>query len=167
MQKNCLQVTAFTRKSRKYNSYKGTVGKVAKKLIHRQVLEIFYDRGIEVGHTTVYRWVQEYSQVIYCLWKKRNRKAGDSWRMDETYIKVKGKQYYLYRAIYSSGVTLNICLRKKSDSQATYTFFKRLIKKFGEPRVLATDNARSLACAFKRLKSDVFLSPRFIEPVNT
>ncbi len=88
--------------------------------------------------------------------KKRNRTASDSWRMDETYIKVKGKWHYLYRAIDSSGITLDIWLRKKRDSQAAYAFFKRLIKKFGEPRVLVTDKAPSLTCAFRQLKSDGF-----------
>ncbi len=87
--------------------------------------------------------------------------------MDDPYIKVKGKWHYLYRAIDSSGITLDIWLRKKRDSQAAYAFFKRLIKQFGEPRVLVTDKAPSLACAFRQLKSDVFLSPRFTELVNT
>ncbi len=125
-------------------------------LSYRDVSEILRERGIEVCHTTVYRWVQEYSQIVYGLWKKRNRTAGDFWRMDETYIKVKGKWHYLYRAIDSSGVTLDIWLRKKRNSQAAYAFFKRLVKQFGEPRVLVTDKAPSLACAFRQLKSDGF-----------
>lgn len=83
------------------------------------------DRGVLVSHTTVYRWVQEYSQIIYCLWKKRNRSAGDSWRMNETYIKVKGEWCYLYRAIDSSGLTLDIWLRKNRNTQSAYAFFKR------------------------------------------
>lgn len=121
---------------------------------YRDVSEILHERGIEVCHTTVYRWVQEYSKIVYFLWKKRHRTAGDSWRMDETYIKVKGKWHYLYRAIDSSSLTLDIWLRKKRDSQAAYGFFKRLIKQFGEPGVLVTDKAPSLSCAFKQLKSE-------------
>lgn len=88
------------------------------------------DRGITVCHTTIYRWVQEYSQSIYCLWKKINKSVGDSWRIDETYMKVKVKWHYLYRAIDSSGLTLDIWLRKNRDKQAAYAFFKRLIKHF-------------------------------------
>lgn len=114
------------------------------------------DRGINICHTTIYRWVQEYSQIIYCFWKKRNKSVGDSWRMDETYIKVKGQWRYLYRTIDSSGLTLDIWLRKNRDSQAAYAFFKRLIKQFGEPRVIVTDKAPSLSCAFKQLKSEGF-----------
>lgn len=94
------------------------------------------------------------SQIIYCLWKKKNKSVGDSWRMDETYIKVKGKWHYLYRAIDSSGMTLDIWLRKNRDKQAAYAFFKRLIKQFGEPRVLVTDKAPSLRSAFNQLKSE-------------
>lgn len=74
--------------------------------------------------------------------------------MDESYIKVKGKWHYLYRAIDSSGLTLDIWLRKKSDSHAAYAFFKRIVKQFGEPRVLVTDKAPSFSCAFKQLKSE-------------
>lgn len=127
-------------------------------LSYRDVSEILRERGIDVCHTTVYRWVQEYSQVAYCLWKKRNRTAGNSWRMDETYIKVKGKWHYLYRAIDSSGLTLDIWLRKKRDSQAAYAFLKRLVKQFGDPRVLVTDKAPSLSCAFNQLKSEGYFS---------
>jgi len=123
-------------------------------LSYREVSEIMKDRGITVYHTTIYRWVQEYSKIIYCLWKKKNHSSGDSWRLDETYIKVKGKWHYLYRAIDSTGITLDIWLRKNRDSQAAYSFFKRLIKQFGEPRVLVTDKAPSLTCAFNRLKSE-------------
>ncbi len=127
-------------------------------LSYRNISELLRERGISVCHTTIYRWVQEYSKITYFLWKKRNRMAGDSWRMDETYIKVKGKWHYLYRAIDSSGLTLDIWLRKKRDSQATYAFFKRLVKQFGEPRALVTDKAPSLSCAFKQLKSEGYFT---------
>lgn len=86
--------------------------------------------------------------------EEKNKSVGDSWRMDETYIKVKGKWHYLYRAIDSSGMTLDIWLRKNRDKQAAYAFFKRLIKQFGEPRVLVTDKAPSLRSAFNQLKSE-------------
>lgn len=90
--------------------------------------------------------------------EKRNKSVGDSWRMDETYIKVKGKWHYLYRAIDSSDITLDIWLRKNRDKQAAYAFFKRLIKQFGEPRVLVTDKALSLSSAFNRLQSEGLFS---------
>lgn len=77
--------------------------------------------------------------------------AGDSWRMDENYIKIKGKWHYWYRAIDSSGFTLDSWLRQKRDSQSAYAFFKRLIKQFSEPRVIVTDKVPSISCAFNSL----------------
>lgn len=96
--------------------------------------------------------MQEYSQIIYCLWKKRNHAVSDSWQIDETYIKVKGKCCYLYCVIDSSGLTLDISLRKKRDSRAAYAFFKRLIKHFENLRVLAMDKALSLTYTFNQFK---------------
>ena len=72
--------------------------------------------------------------------------------MDETYIKIKGKWHYLYRAIDADGLTLDIWLRKKRDTQAAYAFLKRLMKQFEEPKVLVTDKAPSISSAFKKLQ---------------
>ncbi|WP_407960137.1 IS6 family transposase [Enterococcus faecium] len=102
-------------------------------LSYREVQEILYDRGINVSHTTIYRWVQEYGKLLYQIWKKKNKKSFYSWKMDETYIKIKGKWHYLYRAIDADGLTLDIWLRKKRDTQAAYAFLKRLVKQFDEP----------------------------------
>lgn len=72
--------------------------------------------------------------------------------MDETYIKIKGKWHYLYRAIDSEGMTLDIWLRRKRNTQSAYAFFKRLYKQFGEPKVIVTDKAPSIASAFRKLQ---------------
>ena len=79
-------------------------------LSYREVQELLYDRGINVCHTTIYRWVQEYSKVLYDLWKKKNRQSFYSWKMDEAYIKIKGHWHDLYRAIDADGLTLDIWL---------------------------------------------------------
>ena len=105
-------------------------------LSYREVQELLYDRGINVCHTTIYRWVQEYSKVLYYLWKKKNRQSFYSWKMDETYIKIKGRWHYLYRAIDADGLTLDIWLRKKRDTQT-----------------IVTDKAPSLGSAFRKLQS--------------
>ena len=94
-------------------------------LSYREVQELLYDRGINVCHTTIYRWVQEYSKVLI----------------------------YLYRAIDADGLTLDIWLRKKRDTQAAYAFLKRLHKQFGEPKAIVTDKAPSLGSAFRKLQS--------------
>ena len=73
--------------------------------------------------------------------------------MDETYIKIKGRWHYLYRAIDADGLTLDIWLRKKRNTQAAYAFLKRLHKQFGEPKAIVTDKAPSLGSAFRKLQS--------------
>ncbi|EOP72656.1 hypothetical protein KOW_01224 [Bacillus cereus VDM006] len=125
-------------------------------LSYRDVSEILKERGISVHPTTIMRWVHEYGNLIYQIWKKKNKRAQLSWKMDETYIKVKGKWCYLYRAIDKEGQTLDIQLRKKRDTQAAYAFMKRLVQTFGEPTVLTTDKAPSLLCALKKLKMKGF-----------
>ncbi|WP_142389106.1 IS6 family transposase, partial [Bacillus thuringiensis] len=118
--------------------------------------EILNERGVSVHPTTIMRWVHEYGNLIYQIWKKKNNSVELSWKLDETYIKVKGEWGYLYRAIDKEGYTLDIQLRKKRDHQAAYAFMKRLVKHFGEPTVLTTDKAPALLCAFKKLKEQGF-----------
>ncbi|MEH7218367.1 DDE-type integrase/transposase/recombinase, partial [Bacillus toyonensis] len=75
----------------------------------------------------------EYGNLIYQMWKKKNKLAIHGWHLDEMYIKIKGEWCYLYRAIDKDGHTLDIQLRKKRNHQAAYAFMKRLVKHFGEP----------------------------------
>ena len=84
-------------------------------LSYRDISEILRERGVNVHHSTVYRWVQEYAPILYQIWKKKHKKAYYKWRIDETYIKIKGKWIYLYRAIDAEGHTLDIWLRKQRD----------------------------------------------------
>ncbi|MGK8429821.1 IS6 family transposase [Bacillus cereus] len=121
-------------------------------LSYRDVSEILKERGISVHPTTIMRWVHEYGNLIYQIWKKKNKSAYFIWHLDETYIKVKGEWRYLYRAIDGDGHTLDIQLRKTRNHQAAYMFMKRLVNDFGEPTVLTTDKAPALLCALKKLK---------------
>ncbi|MEC3317202.1 IS6 family transposase, partial [Bacillus thuringiensis] len=123
---------------------------------YRDVSEILKEQGVSVHPTTIMRWVHEYGNLIYQIWKKKNQSAHHVWHVDETYIKVKGEWSYLYRAIDSNGYTLDFQLRKTRDHQAAYAFIKRLTKQFGEPTVLTTDQAPALLCAFKKLKNNGF-----------
>ncbi|WP_243526834.1 IS6 family transposase [Bacillus pseudomycoides] len=125
-------------------------------LSYRDISEILKERGVSIHPTTIMRWVHEYGNLIYQIWKKKNKSAQLSWHLDETYIKVKGEWRYLYRAIDKEGCTLDIQLRKKRDHKAAYAFMKRLVKMFGEPTVLTTDKAPALLCAFKKLKEQGF-----------
>ncbi|MEB5759853.1 IS6 family transposase [Mammaliicoccus sciuri] len=103
-------------------------------LSYRDISEILRERGVNVHHSTVYRWVQEYAPILYQIWKKKHKKAYYKWHIDETYIKIKGKWSYLYRAIDAEGHTLDIWLRKQRDNHSAYVFIKRLIKQFCKPQ---------------------------------
>src|SRR5699024_12734863 len=105
-------------------------------LSYRDRSDILMERGVNVHHSTVYRWVQEYAPILYQIWKKKHKKAYYKWRIDETYIKIKGKWSYVYRAIDTEGHTLDICSRKKRDNHSAYAFIKRLIIQLVNPQKL-------------------------------
>ncbi|PGC45981.1 IS6 family transposase [Bacillus toyonensis] len=125
-------------------------------LSYRDVSELLRERGISVHPTIIMRWIYGYGNLIYQIWKKKNKKGQSSWKLDEPYIKVKGECCYLYRTIDKKGHTLDIQLRKTQDHQAAYSFMKRLVKVFGEPTVLTTDKAPALLCVFNKLKEQGF-----------
>lgn len=82
--------------------------------------------SIYVHHTMVYRWCQQYGKVFYHLWKKRNKRRALSqfWWLDEMYVKVKGKDHYLYRTIESNGNILDMWLRNHRGTVSTKAFMK-------------------------------------------
>ncbi|HDM4173952.1 TPA: IS6-like element IS257-2 family transposase, partial [Staphylococcus aureus] len=88
-----------------------------------------------------------------------HKKAYYKWRVDETYIKIKGQWCYLYRAIDADGHTLDIWLRKKRDHQSAYAFIKRLIKQFGKPQMIITDQAPSTKVAMAKIIKVFKLKP--------
>jgi transposase-like protein len=79
-------------------------------LSYRQLAEMVNERGMDVHHTTVFRWVQEYGPELDRRCRSHLKLTNGSWRVDETYIKVKGKDRYLYRAVDSQGNTLDFLL---------------------------------------------------------
>jgi len=93
------------------------------KLSYRDVCELMAERGVTLVHTTVMRWVQSYVPVFEKQWKKYARPTGSSWRVDETYIKVKGRWTYLYRAVDKQGRTIDFLLSEKRDKAAAKRFF--------------------------------------------
>ncbi|CUR63649.1 Mobile element protein [Leuconostoc inhae] len=120
-------------------------------LSYRDVVEILRDRGVSVHH---------YGPVFKVLWRKHRQSSSQSWRTDETYIKVKGRWCYLYRAINSHGLTLDFELRKQRDYQAAYHFLKRLMTTYGRPHRLVTDQYGATLKAIKRLVKEDYLDKR-------
>jgi IS6 family transposase len=91
-------------------------------LSYRDVEELLAERGLHADHVTVWRWVQRYAPEVERRLRSRLNPTNDSWRVDETYIRVKGKWRYLYRAVDSSGATLDFLLSAKQDAAAAKRF---------------------------------------------
>ncbi len=79
-------------------------------LSYRDIEELMEERGVELDHATIQRWVVKYTPILEVEFRKRKKAVGTSWRMDETYIKVKGKWHYLYRAVDKEGKTIDFLL---------------------------------------------------------
>ncbi|MBV8329780.1 MAG: IS6 family transposase [Verrucomicrobia bacterium] len=101
-------------------------------LSYRDVEELLAERGLLVDHVTVWRWVQRYAPEIQRRLRPRLRPTNDSWRVDETYIRVKGKWAYLYRALDSTGATIDFLLSTKQDAVAAKRFQSQSVG-WGEP----------------------------------
>jgi transposase-like protein len=103
----------------------------------------------------VFRWVQEYSPEIDQRFRSHLRPTNDSWRVDETYILVKGKQKYLYRAVDSAGNTLDFQLTAKRDAKAAKRFLRKTLKAVhtSTPRVITVDKNPAYPKAIKELKA--------------
>ena len=108
---------------------------------YRDVEEIMEERGVNVDHATLNRWVIKYSPLIAVNAKKRKRAVATSWRMDETYIKVKGEWVYLYRAVDKFGDTVDFMLSEKRDEAAATAFFKQAIDNNGFPEKVVMDKS--------------------------
>jgi putative transposase len=113
---------------------------------YRDLEEILAERGVAVDHATLNRWVVKYSPLIAATAQARKRATAKSWRMDETYIKVRGQWTYLYRAVDRDGQTLDFMLSEHRDTAAARRFFKRAISTNGVPdRVVIDKSGANLA----------------------
>jgi putative transposase len=106
---------------------------------YRDVEEIFAERNVKVDHSTLNRWVIKYSSSLALAAKKNKRAVATSWRMDETYIQVKGQWVYLYRAVDKFGDTVDFMLSEKRDEAAATAFFKQAIDNNGFPKKVVMD----------------------------
>lgn len=108
---------------------------------HRELQEILDERGISVDHATLNRWMVRYSSQIAEQAQMRKRRTASSWRVDETYLKVRGKWTYLYRAVDRDGQTLDFMLSERRDLAAARRFFKKAIATNGVPEKVVIDKS--------------------------
>lgn len=112
--------------------------------------------GLSVDHSTVYRWVQRYAPELEKRCRPQLKPTNDSWRVDETYVKVKGKWKYLYRAVDSSGNTIDFMLSAKRDKRAAIRFFRKALKavRTPSPRVINVDKNAAYPPAIDESKTE-------------
>ena len=122
---------------------------VAYPLSTRHIEELMLERGVYVDHSTVNRWVIKYSPQLEEAFHRRKRPVWVSWRMDETYIRIKGQWYYLYRAVDTQGQTIDFLLTAQRDEQAAKRFLTKAIRRHGVPEKITIDGSAANEAAIK------------------
>ena len=124
-------------------------------LSYRDVTEMMHERGLTLDHTTIFRWVQRYAPELEKRSRPYLRPTNDSYRVDETYIRVKKRWKYLYRAVDSKGNTIDFMLSAKRDAAAAKRFFRKALKSPHNPapRVISVDKNPAYPPAVDGLKT--------------
>jgi transposase-like protein len=114
------------------------------------------DRGVAVDHTTLFRWIQAYAAELEKRIRPHLRTCNGSWRVDETYVKVKGRWTYLYRAVDSRGQTIEFLLSAKRDAAAAQRFFRKALGQphTRNPRTITVDKNAAYPAAVTAMKRD-------------
>jgi putative transposase len=127
---------------------------VAYPLSLRHIEEIMAERGVLVDHATVHRWSLKILPVLAKVFRRRQRTVGKGWRMDETYIKVRGCWKYLYRAVDRDGDTIDFLLTSRRDEAAARRFLERAINRHGEPEKITIDKSGANTAAINSYKAE-------------
>jgi putative transposase len=131
---------------------------LAYSLSYRNIEELSLERGLPVDHSTVHRWVTDYApQLEEAFRRKHKRQPHGSWRMDETYLKVKGEDVYLYRAVDKFGETIDFMLSKKRDKAAAFCFFQKAIGQHGLPEKVTMDKSGANKAGIDEIKLQLAL----------
>jgi putative transposase len=127
---------------------------VAYPLSTRHIEELMQERGVSVDHSTVSRWVVKYSPQLEAAFHRRKRLVWRSWRMDETYIRVKGQWCYLYRAVDKSAQTIDFLLTAHRDERAAKRFLTKAIRRHGVPETITIDGSEANAAAIRSYNAE-------------
>jgi putative transposase len=121
-------------------------------LSHRDIEDLLAQRGINVTHESIRLWCNKFGSKYAEKLRRKHPGYGDTFFIDEVFIKVEGKQRYLWRAVDQDGEVVDVFLQQRRDAQAAKRFFGRLLKKHkGEPREIVTDKLRSYVVAHREL----------------
>ncbi len=120
---------------------------VAYPLSTRNLEEMMRERQVSVDHSTINRWVIKYSPQLEAVFHRRKRPVWVSWRMDETYIRVKGERVYLYRAVDKTGQTIDFLLTERRDQKAAKRFLTKAINRNETPENINIDKSGANAAA--------------------
>jgi len=123
-------------------------------LSYRQLEEIMQEPGIAGDHSTVNLWVLKYAPQLTEAFHRRKRPVSRSWRLDETYIRVRGHWCYLYRAVDKAGQTIDFLLTPERDREAALRFLKQAIARHGVPETITIDGSEANAAAIKRYNAE-------------
>ncbi|PYE88354.1 IS6 family transposase [Bacillus sp. 196mf] len=125
-------------------------------LSFRDLVEMMEERGLFLVHTTIMRWVHQYGPELDKRIRRHLKQTNDSWRVDETYIKVKGQWMYLYRTVDSEGNTIDFYLSKSRNHTAAKQFLKKALWSFhvSKPRTITVDKNPAYPIAITKLKKE-------------
>jgi transposase-like protein len=131
-------------------------------LSFRDLEELLAERGLAADHTTIWRWVQRYGPELEQRLRRHLKPTNRSWRVDETYIRVQGRWCYLYRAVDSTGATIDFLLSALRDAAAAKRLFRQALsgRSHPQPRVINTDKARLYCSAIAAVKAEGILRRR-------
>ncbi|MEV0695263.1 IS6 family transposase [Streptomyces sp. NPDC050388] len=125
-------------------------------LSYREVEELLLARGITVSHETIRQWCDRFGPQYAAGLRRRRPQGGDTWHLDEVFVKINGVRHYLWRAVDQDGTVLDILVQSKRDAKAAKRFLAKLMKKQRRvPRVLVTDKLRSYGVAHRKLMPSV------------
>ncbi len=124
-------------------------------LSFRDIEDLLAERSIVVTYETARQWCQKFGLDYAKKLRKRQGKLGDTWYMDEVFIKINGKRQYLWRAVDQDGDIVDILVQSRRDKRAALRFFRKMLKSQGTPRKIVTDKLRSYGAAWKEVMSSV------------
>ena len=131
------------------------------KLSFRDLVEMMAERGLSLAHTTIMLWVRRYASEVVKRWNRFGRSCGRSWRVDETYIKVRGQWVYLYRAVDKAGQTIDFRMSRTRDVAAAKAFFKKAIRHEGRPpHTITLDGYAASHRVVREMRDDGLLPKR-------